>query len=50
MSFALFLFEVNDPAQVVSLLKVAPSSGLPTLTGTDSWLLLVTKVTGGPVD
>ena len=49
MSFAAFSFGFDDPAQVESLPNVALPSGTPALTGTDSWSLVLTGVTGGGV-
>jgi hypothetical protein len=47
MSFAAFSFEVDDPPPVGSLPAVARPTGTPTSTGTDSWSLLASRVTGG---
>ena len=47
MSFAAFSFGFDDPAQVESLPNVALPSGTPASTGTDSWSLVSTGVTGG---
>ena len=47
MTFAAFLFGIDDPAQVGSLPDVTLQTGTPASTGTDSLLLGASGVTGG---